>query len=187
MDSPDLSPVGAKFGTKDEKRFASSSTTLAVVPESDDVLPPPATAHTGPVALQDFDPSVGAKPSSPFYKHATPSVSMAKLKATKNARAPCPDNLYDQDVESGGAVIDADADTTRTEIGGDGSHRESKLWAQRKRRWGFMHSLSRRQRLVLKAIIAIGTLGSMMAIALGITAAVGGGVWRSDHQHRLIG
>ncbi|KAK1144277.1 hypothetical protein N8T08_005690 [Aspergillus melleus] len=178
MSSPDLSPVGVKFALKDEKRAVSSSSTLAVVPEGD-FLRPPATALTAPQP-GEFDPSVGAKPSSPFYRHATPSVSLAKLKArTKNSASPCDDSLYDLENNT--------LDTTQASIREDGSRRESKLWVQEKRRCGCMRSLSKRQRLVLKAVIAIGTLGSMVAIALGITAAVGGGVWRSDHQHRVIG
>lgn len=177
--SPDLSPIGVKFPRKDEKRSVSSSTTLAVVPETDS-LPPPVAALTANERA-DFDPSVGAKPYSPFYRHATPSISLAKLKAhAKNPPpSPCADSLYDLE----GRALD----TTQASMGQDGSHRESKLWAQKKRRCGCMRSLSKKQRLVLKAAIAIGTLGSMMAIALGITAAVGGGVWRSDHQHRVIG
>ncbi|PLB54780.1 hypothetical protein P170DRAFT_432364 [Aspergillus steynii IBT 23096] len=179
MSSPDLSPVGVKWPRKNEKRSVSSSTTIAVVPESD-ALPAPATAHTTQNDPADFDPSVGAKPYSPFYRHATPSISLVKLKANAKAPpSPGADSLYDLEDQAG--------NTTQEAMGQDGSHRESKLWAQKKRRCGCMKSLSKKQRLVLKAVIAIGTLGSMMAIALGITAAVGGGVWRSDHQHRVLG
>jgi hypothetical protein len=46
--------------------------------------------------------------------------------------------------------------------------------------------LTRKQRVAVKAVIALVTLGSMVAIALGITVAVGGGVWKSDHQRGAI-
>ncbi|KAA8648886.1 hypothetical protein EYZ11_006419 [Aspergillus tanneri] len=175
MNSPDLSPFGAQFAHRDDKRSVSSNTTLpttlAAVPE----------AHTLPSSLatpvQDFDPCIGAKPSSPFYRHATPSVSLARLKLqSKNPQA--------REVHEDPENI---PDTTRSSVTGDRSHRDSKLWAQEKTRCGCMQSLSKKQQIILKAAIAIGTLGSMMAIALGITAAVGGGVWKSDHQHRVIG
>ncbi|KAI9035884.1 uncharacterized protein KD926_002816 [Aspergillus affinis] len=176
MSSPDLSPVGVKLALKGGKRAVSSTSTIAVAPEND-FLPPPARGLTASAVSKEFDPSVGAKPSSPFYRHATPSVSMAKFKA--HTKSNVAENGYDLENNL--------LDPRQASMGEDECNRQSKLWVQEKRRCGCMRSLSKKQRLALKAVIAIGTLGSMIAIALGITAAVGGGVWRSDHQHRVIG
>lgn len=41
--------------------------------------------------------------------------------------------------------------------------------------------------MAVKATIAVVTVGTMVAIALGITAAVGGAVWKSDTQQVVIG
>lgn len=41
--------------------------------------------------------------------------------------------------------------------------------------------------MALKAIVAVVTVGTMIAIALGITAAVGGAAWRSSAEENALG
>ncbi|GAQ38261.1 hypothetical protein ASPNIDRAFT_51461 [Aspergillus niger] len=133
-------------------------------------------ASTPELQQGEFNPADGAKPSSPFYRHATPSLTIDRLKkaakATTTRYSPLdpedPPTVHRQPVECA-------------------NHRESKLWAQKKRRCGWMQRLSRKQRMAVKATIAVVTVGTMVAIALGITAAVGGAVWKSDTQQVVIG
>lgn len=47
--------------------------------------------------------------------------------------------------------------------------------------------MPRKQRLAIKLVIAFLIVGAMVGIALGITAAVGGGVWKSHDQQGSIG
>ncbi|KAL4864761.1 hypothetical protein BDV12DRAFT_175788 [Aspergillus spectabilis] len=63
---------------------------------------------------------------------------------------------------------------------------ESKLWAQKKRYCDCLAGLSKGRRLLIKGAIAVVIVGSMVAVALGITAAVGGGVWSGDHQSEVL-
>ncbi|KAL5359041.1 hypothetical protein BJX96DRAFT_53803 [Aspergillus floccosus] len=122
---------------------------------------------------ENYDPTVGAKPYSPFYRHATPTLHGERV--TINAK------------EVTGAGMYSLTELERQSSDESDNRRESNLWAEKKRHCDCMRSMPRGQRIMIKAAIAVVTLGTMVAIALGITAAVGGGVWRSDHQQSDIG
>lgn len=132
--------------------------------------------NAGPAPEPDFDPSIGAKPYSPFYRHATPSLSTEQL--TWEARRA---NQYHvrctKDLEAQASP------TTPTE---PQSSRLSKLWTKKKQPWELLQGLNPRQRFAAKAFITMLTLGTMVGIALGITSAVGGGVWKHDKHQRSI-
>jgi hypothetical protein len=127
---------------------------------------------------RDFDPCIGAKPHSPFYCHPTTRTSLEQLKC--EVKVSCR-GYYSQDLESGMRT----PPKRSVEI-----HRlqSSKLWKSDKRKHcGCLRTLSKKQRLSLKILIAILLVGAMVGIALGITAAVGGGVWRSNNRQTPIG
>ncbi|KAB8239519.1 hypothetical protein ETB97_000743 [Aspergillus alliaceus] len=160
-----LASLSTQLPWKDEKRTGSSRG-LNGAPEAESLV-----ASPGPVA-QDYDPTVGAKPYSPFYRHATPSIAaMERLNAPNKSP-----NIRTSDLESGWRPSDDSA-----------NRRSSKLWANKKRHCDWLRGMTRGQRIAVKAAIAILTLGTMVGIALGITSAVGGGVWKSDHQQGTIG
>ncbi|RMJ24719.1 hypothetical protein PHISP_04413 [Aspergillus sp. HF37] len=116
----------------------------------------------------DFDPSIGAKPYSPFYRHATPSLSLEHLtKKTRNASR-SPTRMAD---------TEAQVETPQSAPSGDQNSSLSKLWHRKKQPWELLEGLSKRHRIVVKVLIAVATVGTMIGIALGITSAVGGGVW----------
>lgn len=134
---------------------------------------PPSRAGFVPANLtqndSNFDPSIGAKPSSPFYRHATPS-KLARFTSTRKGSR----NHSTTDVEN-------PASTWHRLFDDEALNRhESKLWKPKKSWWACdcFGGLSKGQRLVLKIASAVVIVGSMIAVALGITAAVGGGVWR---------
>ncbi|KAE8150908.1 hypothetical protein BDV25DRAFT_153520 [Aspergillus avenaceus] len=164
-----LAAIGNQLTSKDEKRIGSPTKGLTAVPEAEALVPP-----TSPV--EDYDPTIGAKPFSPFYRHATPSITLGRLGLKNKDSAGATKNATD--IEYGERC---------RESGESGNRRESKLWKEKKRHCDWLRNLPRGQRMVIKAAIAIGTVGTMVAIALGITVAVGGGVWRSDHQQSAIG
>ncbi|EAW10415.1 uncharacterized protein ACLA_048870 [Aspergillus clavatus NRRL 1] len=153
----------------DEKLPSCSSKTLVAAP------PVPS-----PISPQDYDPSINAKPYSPFYRHATLTTipmdgQVGQPTTTKTAAVL--DGPYE--LESATSCQKQSEESQK--------NRGSKLWEQRRRRCSYFHSLPKKQRLTIKVIVAIVTVGSMVAIALGITVAVGGGVWKSDHQQGAIG
>ncbi|KAI9931208.1 hypothetical protein ASPWEDRAFT_22932 [Aspergillus wentii DTO 134E9] len=149
----------------DEKRPASSRSDL------EPSLPSPALTQMS--SNQEYDPSVGAKPYSPFYRHATSNVSVQQL--TVEAKHSNRDGYSLNDPESGQIPShDPSVDI--------GKKRQSKLWAEKKKKGGCLRSLNKKQRLAVKLVIAVLIVGTMIAIALGITAAVGGGVWKSRYQ-----
>lgn len=123
---------------------------------------------------QDFDPTIGAKPYSPFYKHGSPTISYEQLTyETKNNLS----QSHLRDIENAGPYA-----ASRTD-----SPRRSKLWEKEQPKRSYMQSLSSRQRMALKAVLAVVTVGSMIAIALGITVAVGGAAWRSSAKQVTMG
>ncbi|PWY87789.1 hypothetical protein BO70DRAFT_360423 [Aspergillus heteromorphus CBS 117.55] len=145
---------------------------LSTVPETTSTLSSPE------VPSEEFNPCTGAKPSSPFYRHATPSLTIERL--TKGVKATATAKYRPIDLENP-PMSNRHAAVSATH------HRESKLWVQEKRHCGWMKRLGKKQRLAVKVGIAILTLGTMIAIALGITVAVGGAVWRSDTRQEVIG
>ncbi|KAJ5090897.1 hypothetical protein N7532_009581 [Penicillium argentinense] len=158
--------VAASIKSNDEKR-----------PTSPHIRSPPCSIQSTPEAThaQEFDPSIGAKPYSPFYHHGSPTISYEQITfETKGNHS----QSHLRDIENAGPYT-----SLRTD-----SPRRSKLWEQQENPpRSCLHSLSSRQRMALKAVVAIVTVGSMIAIALGITAAVGGAAWRSSSKEVAMG
>jgi len=126
---------------------------------------------------QEFDPHVGAKPCSPFYHHGSPTLSYEQITFEPKSSTPRT-RTHLRDIENAGpySVIRND------------SPRRSKLWEQQENPpRSCMQSLSTGQRMALKAVVAVVTVGTMIAIALGITAAVGGAAWRSSAGGTTLG
>lgn len=153
---------------------------LSLPTQSPSVSSPVPTAHS----LQedqpgDFDPSIGAKPCSPFYCHPTTTTSREQLRCD----AQLPGRGYgSQDLESGMRTpAKRSMDITKPQC--------SKLWQQKQKRRhrDCFKALTKKQRMVVKIVIAILIVGTMVGIAVGITAAVGGGVWRANNRQTSIG
>ncbi|KAK2767542.1 hypothetical protein FQN54_003700 [Arachnomyces sp. PD_36] len=124
-------------------------------------------------AEEEFDPSLDAKPYSPFYRHPTTRTSLEQLKSETKFGRGC-----SQDLEAG----------TRIRMSGDmaaNCHRLSG-WNQKKptkhRALNCLRGLTKGQRLAVKLIIAVVVVGGMVGIGLGISKAVGGGFWKSEGQ-----
>ncbi|KAE8380324.1 hypothetical protein BDV26DRAFT_144386 [Aspergillus bertholletiae] len=163
------SALGALGSWKDEKRVTSSRG-LTSGPETEALVSPPSPA------VPDYDPTIGAKPYSPFYRHATQNFTGQTLNETENATLTVPNPI---DLENGSNAYRPSGESD--------NRRNSKLWTEKKRHCDWLRALPKKHRMAVKAAIAIATVGTMVAIALGITAAVGGGVWKSNHQQGAIG
>jgi hypothetical protein len=141
------------------------------------VFPPSPIIQSVQASTVDFDPHLGAKPCSPFYRHNdNDSLEYLKDEATILAQ-----RYGSNDLESG------PSNTPHKRSLDIHGVRQSKLWMKKKRRCDCLSSLTKRQRLAVKLVIAFFIVGAMVGIAVGITAAVGGGVWKSHDQQGTIG
>lgn len=151
-------------------------------------LQPHSHSEPFPAPVPDYDPSIGAKPYSPFYRHATtPSAASAIARFTSQRKRTRSFGIASpiDDLENGSRppwkrLSDDETRNMST------TNRESKLWAQKKRRFDCLSGLSKKQRIAVKIVIAVVVVGCMVAIALGITAAVGGGVWSGNHRSEQV-
>lgn len=140
-------------------------------------LPPSPIIQSVQASTVEFDPHVGAKPYSPFYRHNdNDSLEYLKNEATIAAQ-----RYGSNDLESG------PSNTPHKHSLDIHGVRQSKLWRKKKRRCDRLTALPKRQRLAIKLVLAFFIVGAMVGIALGITAAVGGGVWKSHDQQGAIG
>ncbi|KAL2004864.1 hypothetical protein VTN00DRAFT_3137 [Thermoascus crustaceus] len=139
------------------------------------------TASSTPTLPQgqsvEFDPSIGAKPHSPFYRHHHTTTSLEQIKSEVRISTR---GYTSQDLESG-------MRTPYKQSMDIQSNRTSKIFEKKKRRCSCMDGLSWKQRIAVKILIAVIIIGTMIGIALGITAAVGGGVWKSNGRQGGIG
>ncbi|KAL4739863.1 hypothetical protein BDV11DRAFT_214864 [Aspergillus similis] len=138
---------------------------------------------------EEYDPSIGAKPYSPFYRHATPSSKLARLASQRKRSKSIPVGVGSPIGDIGGQRPPwqrlYDVEEGQTE--GRDSRTKLKLWAQKKKYCDCLSGLSKGQRMAVKIAIAVLLVGSMVAVALGITAAVGGGVWRGENHTEQLG
>lgn len=178
MSQSETPVVGARVIRNTEE--ANNGEHKITIPPAAQTLPPPANAHSPKAEstdeASDFDPTVGAKPYSPFYRHATTKPSEEHLKVDVKITSR---GYSSQDLESGGrSAYKQSVDLNRA----------SKIWVKEdKRRCGWFDAMTKRQRLAVKVFLALLIVGGMIGIAVGITAAVGGGVWRSSHRQATLG
>lgn len=175
MSQPETTIVGARVVTRLTDGANDGEHSIAMPPAVDAL--PSANTQTSHSTdeVPDFDPTIGAKPFSPFYRHATTKPSEEHLKAEVKITSR---EYASQDLESGGRSSYKQSMDINT--------RTSKLWVTDKRHCGWMDSMSKKQKIAVKVFLAVLIIGGMIGIALGITAAVGGGVWRSNHRQSSI-
>jgi hypothetical protein len=122
---------------------------------------------------------VGAKPCSPFYSH---DINNNSLEYLKNESTITAQRYGSNDLESGTAST-----PQKQSLEVYRRCRPSKLWIQKRRKCDCMSSLTKRQRLYVKLVLALFIVGAMIGIAMGITVAVGGGVWKSANVRGQFG
>ena len=174
-----------------EKEFgaAISVQTLAQQNTSDLALMPPEgrssfSQSQCPTPMEEYDPT-STHPCSPFYSHPTTRTSLDQLRCSK---------VYDTDLESGSKRFSIEPTTT-----GNTPMKECTVWPgqetikqrtqdlRQSRRCRPFRGLTRKQRIWTKAVIALVIVGAAVGVGVGISKAVGGGVWKSNNQQTQIG
>lgn len=147
--------------------------------ESQTALTPSPTNQSLTECNTEFDPHVGAKPCSPFYSHDANNNSLEYLKDETTIKA---QRYGSNDLESG-----TPSTPQKRSLEVQGRCQQSKLWIQKKRKCDCLASLTKRQRLYVKLLVGLVVVGAMIGIAMGITVAVGGGVWKSANVRGPFG
>lgn len=147
-----------------------------------------------PRPKSEFDPCANAKVASPFYlyNHDSPRPSENKSR---------PDiNIAVQDLEQGltPASTNATPVVTREKQGSvdsgqlrNGSWRHFAPFKQQghcltKPKVSRWKSIPKKQRLIIKILVAIIMIGLIVGLAVGLTMALGGGVWKNNNQTSQI-
>ncbi|KAF2433438.1 hypothetical protein EJ08DRAFT_572647, partial [Tothia fuscella] len=120
-------------------------------------------------------------PFSAFYEHR-PSTS-----GSNNLKAP---PVYYHDIESQGHLSTTKSTISRTqECTMWPSHTTLKakaLQEKKKKSWNPLIRLNKRQKLTAQILIALLIIGAAVGIGVGVSRAVGGGVWSSQGQTKQI-
>lgn len=163
--------------------------TLRSPPSNDSALS--TTADEKDMALDS------SNPFSAFYKHPDARRSMdASMNAPTPTKTHLDVNVYERDLESGLPLSQASTQQPKPSV--DGRVKECTMWPSRqavmdqkkrsKRAKGCsaFHSLTNKQRLWVKIIIAMLLVAAAAAVGVGISKAVGGGVWKKPGEHGPI-
>ena len=142
----------------------------------------------------EFDPCQTSNPCSPFYNHDTPRGSMDNFKSksslhvsvrdleAQNGLTPSQTNDPRPSPADGGALKPW---TTSTSI--FGREKSRCLTKPKQRGCHCMSSLPKRQKFLIKLLIALVIIGAMVGIGVGISLKVGGGVYKNQNSTAKIG
>ncbi|KAF2003405.1 hypothetical protein P154DRAFT_84856 [Amniculicola lignicola CBS 123094] len=157
---------------------------------------------------EEKEKEIGIDPSNPFsafYKHPTArrsldlTLSQSQLQGT--AHEPTKSHLdvhvYEQrDLESGLPL--SAATTQQPKVSVDGRVKECTMWpsrqamldkqkqTKRSRGCSAFRSLNSKQRLWVKIVIGLVIVAAAVGLGVGISRAVGGGVWSGNGQSKEI-
>ena len=136
-------------------------------------------------ASRDDYPPSSTHPFSPFYSHPTTRTSLEQKRSESKVRF----QIYENDLESGSRVTQF----TQPEPA-QYSHTDDTVWPSSKVRkqheamikskehnsYSPLKRLSKKQKFCVKLLIAIVIIGAITGLGVGITKAVGGGVFRTS-------
>jgi hypothetical protein len=111
----------------------------------------------------DFDPCSNAHFTSPFYNHDSPRVSSDYVNKNKTATV----HLYALPTQSSSTSTLKKKKPCMTK-----PRQRSRLWA----------SMSQKQKLGLKLLLAVVLVGAIVGLAVGISKRVGGGIVKNNNQ-----
>ncbi|KAL9099126.1 MAG: hypothetical protein Q9163_005333 [Psora crenata] len=158
--------------------------------------PTPSEQASATTPKEDYDPT-SSHPFSAFYSHPTTRTSLEQ----RNSESRVNIKIYDQDLESGSRSTQQPS-----------SHGHFTPWKARKQEctmWpstskqlekahpaktargsstcGPYRRLSKTQKLCIKVCLAILIVGAATGLGIGISKAVGSGVWKSNNSQAPIG
>ncbi|KIW17670.1 hypothetical protein PV08_04865 [Exophiala spinifera] len=155
----------------------------------------------------DYDPCANAKVTSPFYTYnhdsprpsfdvnlkSFPQVTLQDLEAGGDGTTPSLSPTVTQEKR------DAQQKNIREQAGGSGGRLVNKSWRfwhgpqkqqcmtkPKQRGCAWLKQMPKRQRIMVKVLIALVIVGAMVGIAVGITAAVHGGVYKNNNSTTSI-
>jgi len=179
------------------------STPVPNSPPSPAPLPASSNASTMTTATADATAKEMAidssNPYSAFYKHPDARRSFDNASAPQS-KTHLEINTFERDLEAG-APLSAATTQQLPKVSVDGRVREVKectMWPSRqavlekrkvhKRQKGcnLFQGLNTKQRLWIKIIIALLVIGAAVGLGVGISRAVGGGVWAGDGKSKEI-
>ncbi len=137
-------------------------------------------------ANEEYDPT-STHPFSAFYCHPTTRTSFEQLKSEPNVHI----QVHETDLEAGHSRKSLDLSrksrecTTRS--GRNALKKKGNLLMCERHQWNPMRKLNKRQKLWAKIIIALLIVGAAVGIGIGISKAVGAGVWKSTNEQAPIG
>jgi hypothetical protein len=135
-----------------------------------------------------------ANPFSAFYKH--PEARRSMDGSTQPSKTHLDVAVYERDIEAGLPL--SAATTQNPKLSVDGRVKECTMWPsrqamvekkklhQRARGCNLFRGLTDKQRLWAKIAIALFVVAAAVALGVGISRAVGGGVWSVDGSNKKI-
>ena len=137
----------------------------------------------------EYDPT-STNPFSAFYSHPRTRTSFEQAKSESNLHLP----LYHHDLESGSKITHASVADAAPDHPTH-YHRDDKVWPcsrqkektllekqQSKKGCSPFSRMSKKQKFWVQAIIAVIIVGAFTGLGLGISKAVGGGVFKNSHD-----
>ncbi|EXJ65341.1 hypothetical protein A1O7_01682 [Cladophialophora yegresii CBS 114405] len=142
----------------------------------------------------EFDPCSNAKFTSPFYlyKHDSPRPSFDVSKSQDPVHVSVNDL---KDLEAGSCNLSPSISQEKRDAQNAATTTRFRFWKRQKqcmtkpkqRGCAWFSRLSPRQRIVVKILIGLLILGAAVAIAIGVSIKVGGGVYKSNNTTAEIG
>jgi hypothetical protein len=135
-----------------------------------------------------------ANPFSAFYKH--PEARRSMDGSLQQSKSHLEVGVYERDVEAGLSLSTATTQNPKNSV--DGRVKECTMWPsrqammekkklhQRARGCNLFRGLTDKQRLWAKIAIALFVVAAAVALGVGISRAVGGGVWSADGTSKQI-
>ncbi|KAH6612516.1 hypothetical protein C7974DRAFT_79725 [Boeremia exigua] len=186
------------FGATIESKPAAPKSTSSPAPPAPSSNASTMTTATADATAKEMDID-SSNPYSAFYKHPDARRSLDNASAPQS-KVHLDINTFERDLEAG-APLSAATTQQLPKVSVDGRVREVKectMWPSRqavlekrkdhKRKKGcnLFQGLTSKQRLWIKIIIALLVIGAAVGLGVGISRAVGGGVWAGDGKSKEI-
>ena len=140
-----------------------------------------------PTPTEEYDPN-STHPFSPFYSHPTTRTSFEQHKSESKVNI----KIYEKDLEAGTPRVRQSVEPSRSNVDctiWPGTHQllEKSIATKKSRSYSPFRALSRKQKLCVKLFIAFIIVGAAVGIGIGVSKAVGSGVWKSINSQSQIG
>lgn len=155
---------------------ADNASSICLTPTSEQISTPTDEYHHS-----------SSHPFSAFYLHPTTRTSLEQHRSESKIHV----GVHEQDLEA------ASSNFPSSEV--SRSHKECQVWPskqqmdkkyrmmERRKGCGPLRRLNKNQKLWAKILIALVVVGAAVGIGIGISRAVGGGVWKDENSQGKIG